>query len=119
MSTKRHHWLKLDENFFEDDTIKFIEEQEEGERYIIFYLKLCLKAVNKHGKLIAPNRGDLDFYDIKKLSDLTNMPMDTVAQAMKLFSRIGLIELTDNGDYKLNLKGGSLWQITENIITLN
>ena len=42
---KRFYWLKLQEDFFEDDTIDFIESQENGEKYCLFYLKLCLKAL--------------------------------------------------------------------------
>lgn len=28
MSEKKYYWLKLQDNFFDDDTIQFIEEQE-------------------------------------------------------------------------------------------
>ena len=33
---KRYYWLKLQENFFDDDTIDFIESQENGEKYVLF-----------------------------------------------------------------------------------
>ena len=46
---KRYYWLKLQENFFDDDTIDFIESQESGEKYVLFYLKLCLKALKNEG----------------------------------------------------------------------
>lgn len=82
-------------------------------------MKLCLITVKDGGDLTKFLNDDSERFDFKTLSELTTMPIETVAEAMLLFSRIELIELTDDGYYKLNLKGGSLWQITENIITLS
>ena len=31
--SKKYYWLKLKSDFFDDDTIKFIEEQENGIKY--------------------------------------------------------------------------------------
>ena len=42
MSDKKYYWLKLKEDFFEEDTISWIEEQQNGKDYSLFYLKLCL-----------------------------------------------------------------------------
>ena len=39
--SKRYYWLKLKEDFFEDDTIAWIEEQERGKDYVLFYLCPC------------------------------------------------------------------------------
>ena len=41
---KRYYWLKLKEDFFDDDNMQWIEEQPNGDKYELFYLKLCLKA---------------------------------------------------------------------------
>ena len=49
---KRFYWLKLKEDFFDDETIRYIEEQENGIKYSNFYLKLCLKSLRTDGKLI-------------------------------------------------------------------
>lgn len=45
MSNKRYYWLKLKEDFFEDETIEFIESQKNGVKYVNFYLKLLLKSL--------------------------------------------------------------------------
>lgn len=95
---KRYYWLKLNENFFEDDTIQWLEEQENGKDYVIFYLKLCLKSLNDDGRLIRYVGEKLIPYDIKALSKLTNTSADTVAVAMKSFLEIGLIEQLDTGE---------------------
>ena len=39
----KYYWLKLKEDFFEDDVINWIEVQPNGKDYCLFYLKLCLK----------------------------------------------------------------------------
>lgn len=95
---KRYYWLKLKEDFFDEDTINWIEEQENGKEYVLFYLKLCLKSLKTDGTLIR-NVGDMLIpYDTKKLSQMTNTDFDTVAIAMKLFEKIGLIQVLDNGE---------------------
>ena len=101
MATKRYYWLKLKEDFFDDDTISFIEEQENGVYYVNFYLKLCLKSVKTEGKLIRLIGENLIPYDIKSLSKVTNTPVDTVRVAMKLFEEIGLIKLLESGEIYL------------------
>lgn len=99
---KRYYWLKLNENFFDDDTISFIEEQENGVYYVNFYLKLCLKALKTEGKLIRLIGENLIPYDIKSLAKLTNTPLDTVRVAMELFKKIGLVKVLDSGELYLS-----------------
>ena len=98
---KRYYWLKLQENFFEDDTIDFIESQENGEKYVLFYLKLCLKALKYEGKLIRYVGELLMPYDEVGLSKLTKTDVDTVRSALILFSNIGLIKRLDSGEIYL------------------
>ena len=49
---KRFIWLKLQHDFFYRDDIRIIESLPNGKDYIIFYLKLILKAINDNGKLM-------------------------------------------------------------------
>lgn len=102
MANKRYYWLKLKEDFFDDDTIQFIEEQENGVYYVNFYLKLCLKSVKTEGKLIRLIGENLIPYDVKSLSKLTGTPVDTVKIAMALFERIGLVKVLETGEIFLS-----------------
>ena len=95
---KRYYWLKLQENFFDDDTIDFIESQENGEKYVLFYLKLCLKALKNEGKLIRYVGEMLLPFDDVGLSKITRTDIDTVRSALILFSKIGLIKKLDTGE---------------------
>ncbi len=99
---KRYYWLKLDETFFEDDTIAWLEEQENGKDYVIFYLKLALKSLKDDGRLIRYVGETLIPYDVKALAKLTNTSPDTVAVSMKTFLEIGLVSQLESGEIYLN-----------------
>ena len=98
MDVKRFFWLKLKEDFFDDETIKYIEEQENGIKYSNFYLKLCLKSIRYNGKLIRLVGETLIPYDVKSLSRLTGVDCDTVRIAMQLFAKIGLVKVLESGE---------------------
>ena len=100
-SPKKYYWLKLKEGFFEEDTIEWLEEQENGVYYSNFYLKLCLKSLKTNGILIR-NVGEILIpYDIKKLAEMTRVKIDTAIVAMELFKKIGLVQILDNGEIYL------------------
>lgn len=98
MSNKRYYWLKLDENFFEDDTIKYLLEQKNGAEYVIFYLKLCCASLKDEGTLIRYVGNKLIPYDAASLSKLTDTNIDTVTNAMSFFVEFGLISEMANGE---------------------
>ena len=47
---KRYYWLKLPTDFFEDRAIKRLKTIENGNTYIIIYLKMLLKSLDDEGK---------------------------------------------------------------------
>ena len=94
---RRYYWLKLKEDFFDDDAISWLEEQNKGKEYALFYLKLCLKSLKNDGVLIRRVGNILVPYDTKKISEITRTDEDTVIVAMGLLKQIGLIELQENG----------------------
>ena len=99
---KKYYWLKLKDDFFEDDTISWVEEQENGKEYILFYLKLCLKSLRTEGSLIRNVGERLIPYNVNALAKLTNTNADTVRIAMNLFKDIGLISIHGTGELYLN-----------------
>lgn len=95
---KKFYWLKLKEDFFEEEAIEWVEEQENGKEYVLFYLKLCLKAMNTEGILIRRVGDMLIPYDAKKLADMTHTSIDTVRSAMTILEAVKLIETLQNGE---------------------
>ena len=105
MGNKKYYWLKLKEDFFEEDAIEWMEEQENGKDYCLFYLKLCLKSLKTNGILIRNVGSMLVPYDAKTLARITNTDLDTVKVAMGIFTKIGLVEILENGEiYMTQLK---------------
>lgn len=94
----KFYWLQLKEDFFDDDAIEWLEEQENGHRYSLFYLKLCLKSLKSNGVLIRKVGNMLVPYDNKKLADLTKTSIDTVIVAMELLKGIGLVQVLEGGE---------------------
>lgn len=94
----KFYWLQLKEDFFDDDAIEWLEEQENGHKYSLFYLKLCLKSLKSNGVLIRKVGNMLVPYDNKKLADLTKTPIDTVIVAMELLKGIGLVKVLEGGE---------------------
>lgn len=102
MSNKKYYWLKLKEDFFEEDAISWIEEQDNGKEYCLFYLKLCLKSLKTNGLLIRNVGSMLVPYDAKTLGKITSTDTDTVRIAMDIFTKIGLIQILENGEIFLS-----------------
>lgn len=95
--SKRFYWIKLKENFFQQETIDWLMEQENGSAYILLYLKMCLLTANTSGELIR-TIGDMTIpYEPKKISQKTGFDIDTVNVALSLFKHLGLIEETQEG----------------------
>lgn len=99
---KRYYWLKLPENFFEDDTAQYIEEQENGSAYLLFYLKLCCKSLRAGGSLFRVVGETFLPYDANALARLTNTDVDTVRCAVDLFCKFGIMTVLDTGEIFIN-----------------
>lgn len=96
--SKKYYWMKLKEDFFDDDAIEWLEDQPKGKEYTLFYLKLCLKSLKTNGILIREVGTLLVPYDTKKLSEVTKTDFDTVVVAMELLKSIGLVEILEYGE---------------------
>ena len=94
MAQKKYYWLKLREDFFENEEIKMLESMDNGKDYVIFLLKLQLRSINSEGHLYFKN---LMPYNEKMLATITNTNIDIVRSAMKVFSEIGLVTIFDDG----------------------
>lgn len=96
--TKKYYWLKLKENFFDDETIRYIEEQKNSILYSNFYLKLCLKSLRYDGKISRVIGNKMLPCDEQFLSRLTGVKVKIVKEAIQLFKNYGVIEFLDTGE---------------------
>lgn len=94
---KRYYWLKLKEDFFDEDTMGWLEEQDDGKEYCLFYLKLCLKSLKSNGVLVRKVGDMLIPYDIAKIAEITKTQVDIANGALNLLKQIGYIQVLDSG----------------------
>lgn len=92
---KKFWYIQLNVNFFEDERIDWLCEQQNGYAYVVLYLKLCLKTANNNG-ILTRQIGDMIIpYNIEKIAETTHMNVDIVRVALELYKRIGLIYEAD------------------------
>jgi predicted phage replisome organizer len=94
----KYYYLKLKENFFEDEKILYLEGIPNGEKYIIFWQKLLLRCLKDK----RSNDGILKFtetipYDAHLLSKITHSDIDIVRQSIKIFEKLEMIKILDDG----------------------
>jgi len=94
MKNKKYYWLRLKENFFNEDDIKILKKKPNGEKYIVFLLQLMLKSINSEGKLIYKNMFP---YDDEMLATITDTDIDVVRTSMKVFKALGLATILNDG----------------------
>lgn len=84
-------------DFFNQETIDWLKDQDNGCEYIVLYLQLCLLTANTSGELIR-TIGDMTIpYNPKKISQITGFDIDTVNVALSLFRHLGLVEENQEG----------------------
>ena len=92
MNEKKFYWIKLKTDFFNRNEIDFILTQKNGCEYIVLYLMLCSNTANSNGELVTKVGEVLIPYDINKIvRDTKHFDYDTVAVALELFKKLGLI----------------------------
>lgn len=97
MKEKKYYWIKLKTNFFNREDIDFMLSQENGCQYVVLYQMLCLNTANNDGKLETKMNEMIVPYDIKKIvRDTKYFDYDTVAVALDLYKKLGLIYEEEN-----------------------
>jgi len=95
--TKKFFWLKLKEDFFNQDEIKVILKKDNGPDYVIIWQKLLLKAITQKDVGIL-RFNDTIPYTPELLSSVLDYNEDIVKGALAVFMKLEMIEILDNGD---------------------
>ena len=91
---KKYYYLKLRDNFFDNDDIAILESMPDGILYSNILLKLYLRSLKNNGKLMFNDRIP---YNAQMLSTITRQPVAVVEKSVEIFKEMGLIEVLDNG----------------------
>lgn len=95
---KKFYWIKLKQDFFNDDAMIWLETQKDGFKYQNLYLKLLLKTMNTGGKLAFNINGETLPMSVEDIAIITRLDVDTVIVGMTLLKQLGLVSETDGVD---------------------
>ena len=93
---RKYYYLKLKENYFDDDSIVLLESMQDGVLYSNILLKLYLKSLKHGGRLQL----DEDIpYTAQMIATITRQQIGTVERALQIFLKLGLVEVLDSGTF--------------------
>ena len=93
---RKYYYLKLKENYFDDDSIVLLESMQDGMIYSNILLKLYLKSLKNGGKLQLDDRIP---YTAPMIATLTHQQIGTVERALQIYLKLGLMEMLPDGCY--------------------
>ena len=91
---RKYYYLKLKENYFDDDAIVLLESMQDGMLYSNILLKLYLKSLKYGGTLQLDENIP---YTAQMIATITRQQVGTVERALQIFMKLGLVEPLDNG----------------------
>ena len=96
---EKYYYFMLKSNFFDNDVLKYLQNQPNGYEKIILYFKLIFKTINKDGYLIKKVGSKRIPYSIKELAVETNHSEKLINDAIDYFLDTGMMEKTDDKYY--------------------
>ena len=91
---RKYYYLKLKENYFDEDAIVLLESMQDGMLYSNILLKLYLKSLKNGGKLQLDENIP---YTAQMIATITRQQVGTVERALQIFMKLGLVEPLQNG----------------------
>ena len=96
---RKYYYLKLKENYFDDDSIVLLESMQDGVLYSNILLKLYLKSLKHGGRLQL----DEDIpCTAQMIATITRQQIGTVERALQIFLKLGLVEVLDSGTFYMS-----------------
>jgi len=96
---RKYYYLKLKENYFDEDVIVLLENQPDGFLYSNILLKLYLKSLKNGGKLQLDENKP---YTAQMIATITHQQVGTVERALRLFMELGLVEVLSDGAFYMS-----------------
>ena len=96
---RKYYYLKLKENYFDDDSILLLESMQDGILYSYILLKLYLKSLKHGGRLQLDESIP---YTPQMIATITRQQIGTVERAIKIFLQLGLMEQMPDGAFYMS-----------------
>lgn len=91
---KKYFYLKLKDNFFENEAIIMLQDFPNGYVFSDILIKLYLRSLKNHGKLML---NDTVSYTPKMLATIVRHKEKDVKKALEIFEKLGLINIEKDG----------------------
>lgn len=99
---KKYYYLKLKDNFFDDEAMILLESMPDGYKYSTILLKMYLRSLKYDGKLMF---NDMIPYTSSVLAKILRHTQEDVEGAIKMFQSLGLVEVLETGEiYMLDIQ---------------
>lgn len=92
-SKEKLFFLKLNKDFFDQYWVKILESEPNGDKYILFLIKLMCESISHNGYL---RFNESIPYDEKMLAAITHTDIDVVRTAIDAFKNMNIIEFTED-----------------------
>jgi len=92
-SKEKLYYLQLNKDFFDQHWVKIIEAEPNGDKYILFLVKLMCESISHNGYL---RFNESIPYDDKMLAALTNTDVDVVRTSINLFEKMKILTFTED-----------------------
>ena len=96
---RKYYYLKLKENYFDDDSIVLLESMQDGVLYSNILLKLYLKSLKHGGRLQLDENIP---YTAQMIATITRQQIGTVERALQIFLKLGLVEVLHSGTFYMS-----------------
>ena len=96
---RKYYYLKLKENYFDDDSIVLLESMQDGVLYSNILLKLYLKSLKHGGRLQLDENIP---YTAQMIATITRQQIGTVERTLQIFLKLGLVEVLDSGTFYMS-----------------
>ena len=95
---KKYYYLKLKDNYFDQDNIKLLEAQENGHLHSLIIIKLYLKACKYDGQLKMTETIPYNPKDINSLATVIGHDVDNVKEALRIAMNLNIITILESGE---------------------
>lgn len=96
---QKHYYLKLKENYSDDDSIVLLESMQDGPLYSNILLKFYLKFL-KHGGRLQPDENIS--YTSEMITTITCQRIGTVERPLQIFLKLNLMEVLAKGTFYMS-----------------
>ena len=94
---RKFYWFKLRKDFMEGDEVDYIMSLDDGAKYIVLYIMLCIMCVNTDGMLLCRLGDEVVPANMQKIKRSCRFfDEETIRDGLAVFLKLGLIYKSEN-----------------------